>query len=563
MAGADLAVLVSYFVTMIAIGLAYSRKMRSLDMYFAGGRQLSWWLGGVSFLMAYVSALSIVVYAGLGYQYGLVALTIYWTTVPGTLLTTWFLARRWRRAGVVTPVEFLETRFSPAVRQVFVWSGIPLKIIDEGLKIVAVGIFVSAGLGISPWWAMVTVGVITLIYTVLGGLWAVVITDFVQFVLVTTGILLLAPLTLRAVGGWNHFRSAAPADFFSLVHRPYTWTYVAAFLVLSTLALAGNWSLIQKFYSVRSDRECRGVGWLASALFLLLPPAWIFTGMLARVFTRLQISDAQTVYARVCSALLPPGMLGLMIAALFAATMSVLSSGYNVIAAVLTVDVHQRLIRPHASQKELVVVGRLLTAVVALVALALALGVTHFHSTIFDTMVAAFGFFLPPTVLPVLGGLLSRRLSAGGAMAGFAVGISIGLAFLLWRWVCKPVDLSAFQAASILVPAGLTALVLVVAAYAYPARGEAAERASRFWERLGQTAPASKDEASPAPVAGMVIAVMGLVLAAIGSGVAGFPDSMLTLVTGAFLGIVGLSIMKAKHLYRRLCRSKSTRGHSG
>jgi hypothetical protein len=75
--------------------------------------------------MAYVSALSIVVYAALGYQYALVALTIYWTTVPGTLITTWLLARRWRRAGIITPVEFLETRFSSAVRQIFVWSGIP------------------------------------------------------------------------------------------------------------------------------------------------------------------------------------------------------------------------------------------------------------------------------------------------------------------------------------------------------------------------------------------------------------------------------------------------------
>ena len=152
MRGADLAIVVVYFVTMIAIGLAYSRQMKSLDMYFAGGKQLSWWLGGVSFLMAYVSALSIVVYAGFGYQYGLVALTIYWTTVPGALLTTWLFARRWRRAGVLTPVEFLETRFSPAVRQVFVWSGIPLKVIDEGLKIVAIGIFVSAGMGVSPSW---------------------------------------------------------------------------------------------------------------------------------------------------------------------------------------------------------------------------------------------------------------------------------------------------------------------------------------------------------------------------------------------------------------------------
>ena len=78
----DIAIIVCYFLTMIAVGAAYSRHMRSAEMYFAGGKQLPWWLGGVSFVMSYLSALSIIVYAGLGYQYGMVALTLYWTTVP-------------------------------------------------------------------------------------------------------------------------------------------------------------------------------------------------------------------------------------------------------------------------------------------------------------------------------------------------------------------------------------------------------------------------------------------------------------------------------------------------
>ncbi len=550
---ADLVVLVAYFITMIAVGFVFARRMKSLDLYFAGGKQLSWWLGGVSFLMAYVSALSIVVYAALGYQYGLVALSIYWTTVPGTLMTTWLLARRWRRAGVVTPVQFLETRFSSAVRQVFVWSGIPLKVIDEGLKIVAIGIFVSAGLKVSPFAAMIAVGLITLLYTVSGGLWAVVITDFVQFVLVTTAVVMLVPLTLRAAGGWHQLVAALPADFFHPVHVPYTWGYVGAFLVLSTLSLAGNWSLIQKFYSARNDRECRGVGWLASLLFLLLPPMWILTGIFARSFIPPQGFDPQTIYARVSTLLVPPGMLGLVIAALFAATMSVLSSGYNVVAAVLTVDVHQRLVHPKASQRELVVVGRILTALVAVITIVIALAVVHYHWTIFDTMVAAFGFFLPPTVLPVLAGLLSQRLSARGAMAGFFGGIGAGLAFLLYKSIFKPSNLSAFQAASIVIPAVFTALVLVVTAYAFPARGEAAERAAHFLARLAQPAVATVEApSSPAPVAGLVIGVMGLVLLVVGSGTIVPHTSRLTLGTGALLAAIGAVMMRSRLLPHRL-----------
>jgi Na+/proline symporter len=551
MRGADLAVLIAYFATMIGVGFAYSRHMKSLDLYFGGGKQLSWWLGGISFVMAYVSALSIVVYAGLGYRYGLVALTLYWTTVPATMLTTWLFARRWRRAGVLTPMEFLETRFSSLVRQLFVWSGIPLRVIDEGLKIVAIAIFVSAGLKISPTIAMLAVGLITLLYTVAGGLWGVVITIFVQFVLVCTAVLMLVPLAWRAAGGWSHFISAVPPDFLRPAHAPYTWEYIGAFVIFSGLSLAGNWSLIQRFYCARNDRESYGVGWFASFLFLLLPPLWIFTGIFARAFIPLQGFDPQTIYARVSVALLPPGMLGLLIAALFAATMSVLSSGYNVIAAVLTVDVHQRLIHPHASQRELVVVGRALTALVALFPLGIALVVTYFHWTIFDTMVAAFAFFLPPTVLPVLAGLLSRRLSAGGAVAGFGAGIGAGLAFLVYKWFFKPANLTAFQAASLAIPAGITTLVLVVATYAFPARGEAGERASAFFDRLARPSiSTSPSEVSPGPVVGLVIGSMGLVLLVIGSGWVAPHANTLTLGTGGALVAIGVMLYGGRWIRR-------------
>ncbi|MEO6982231.1 MAG: hypothetical protein ABI072_03855, partial [Edaphobacter sp.] len=353
---ADIAVLTVYFATMIFVGLFYSKRVKSLEMYFAGGKQLSWWLGGVSFVMASVSAWSIVVYAALGYEYGLVALTLYWVSVPAALVTTWLLAIRWRRAGLLTPTEFLETRYSSAVRQLFVWSTLPLKILDDALKIAAIGIFVAAALRISPSETAVVIGVVTLLYTMLGGLWAVVITDFIQFILVSTGIILLAPLALRAAGGWHHVIAVLPSDFFLPVREPYTWGYVASFLLLSTLSTAGNWSLIQRFYSARSDQASRGVGWTASFLFLVLPPIWIFTGIFARTFISPQGFDPQTIYARVSMTLLPPGMFGLIIAALITATMSVTSSSYNVMAAVLTVDVHQRLIHPKASQRELVVV---------------------------------------------------------------------------------------------------------------------------------------------------------------------------------------------------------------
>src|SRR5579884_760538 len=541
----DLIILVAYFLTMLGVGLVYARHMKSLDLYFAGGKQLPWWIGGVSFVMSYVSALSIVVYSGLGYEYGAVALTIYWTTVPATIVITWLLARRWRRAGIITPVEFLETRFSPAVRQIFAWSGIPLKILDEGLKIEAIGTFVSAGLGVSAVAAMSTAAAITLVYTVLGGLWAAVITDFVQFVLVMTAIVLLLPLAWHAAGGWHGWVASVPPGFFYPVTARYSWSYVGGFLVLSGLSLAGNWALIQKFYAARTERDCRGTGWLASVLFFVLPPLWIFTGMLARAFIPFGRFDPQTIYAQVAKTLLPPGMFGLEVAALFAATMSVLVSGYNVVAAVLTVDVHQRWVHPEAGQRELVVVGRILTALGAVGSLGIALAVTYLHWTIFNTMVTAFSFFFPPTVLPMLAGLLSRRLSTSGALAGFFVGIGSGLVFLIALATHEPSNLGDFQALSIVIPALLTTVALIIAARYFPAQGEAQERARTFFTRLSQASQIpAQDLPSPAPIAGTVIVTIGLVLLTAGSGLLPFGRNSFSMGTGGFFVLLGVVMIK-------------------
>lgn len=542
MQASDIAILVAYFVTMICVGVLYSRRAKSLEMYFAGGRQLSWWLGGVSFVMASVSAMSIVVYSALGYEYGLVALTLYWVSVPATLIVTWLLAVRWRRAGLLTPTEFLEVRFSSGVRQMFIWSTLPLKIVDDALKLVAIGIFVASALKVSPVGTALVIGLITVLYTMLGGLWAVIITDFVQFILVSLGVILLAPLALHAAGGWNHLFAVLPAHFFSPVHPPYTWGYVASFMLLVSLSTAGNWSLIQRFYSARSDKESRSMGWTASLLFLVLPPIWIFTGIFARAFIPAQGLDPQTIYARVSIALLPPGMFGLIIAALIAAAMSVLSSSYNVVAAILTVDVHQRLIRPSATQKELLIMGRILTAFVGLLALSLAVLVLYLHWNVFDTMVLTFGFFVPPTVLPVIAGLLDERLSAKGAVASFLSGVCVGLVFLIYRAMASPSQANGIQASSIVVSSVTSLLAIVVAVRYFPVQGEAARRSTEFFKKLSRPAPAASASESPGAITGLIIGVMGvvLILLRIRSEFSG--PNRLTFASGLLLIAIGISM---------------------
>lgn len=546
---ADTLLVVFYFGLMVAVGIYFARYMKTLDLYFVGGKKLPWWLGGVSFLMSYVSALSIVVYSAMGYTYGLVSVTLYATTVPASLLTAWLFARRWHRAQVSTPVEFLERRFSAGLRQVFAWSGIPLKVIDEGLKIIAVGLFVSKGLGLGLNAAIFWTGVIIIVYTALGGLWAVFITDFIQFVLVTTAVLLLLPLSLRQAGGVQAFVSQAPEGFFHPLHPPYTAFYLLGFVLLSTLSMSGNWSLVQRFYSSRSERDARRVGWLAAVLFLLLPPVWILAGMAARVWLPAdwaQHNDPQYVYAEISRRLLPPGLLGLIVAALFAATMSVLSAGYNVIASVLTVDVYQRHIRPQASQRRLLVVGKIMTVVIGLTAMSVAWLVLYFQWTIFDTMVAAFGFFLPPTVLPVLAGLVWPRITSRGALVGFLAGLVSGGAFLAARAFLPPGYGYPMQTVSLWV----SSLVVLLAMYlgSRESAGER-ERIAKFYESLARPAAPAPAAALPEPffISGLVLFLLGVVLGGIGA-VSSGPGSVAMWV-GLLLVALG-GMLLAKHRLR-------------
>jgi len=338
------------------------------------------------------------------------------------------------------------------------------------------------------------------------------------------------------------------------VHAPYGWLYVLSFLVLSTLSISGNWSLIQKFYAARSDKDAIRLGWFATIIFILLPPIWITTGMLARGYLGVA-QDPQSVYAELSVALLPPGMLGLLVAALFAATMSVLSSGYNVMSAVLTLDVYRRILRPKAEHRELVFVGRALTALIALIVLAIALLVTYFRWTIFDTMVAAFGFFLPPTVIPMLAGLWSSKLSTTGVLAGFVTGITTGLGFLLYCLFTRYHQIVDLQPLAIILSTALTIGVLVVFHLFFPARAESARRASRFIEELRHSprsvGQVSKSEmqllTSPIRIAGIVIALMGATLIIIGLiSLPGMHVNSMSLIMGGIFALIGLAMIASR-----------------
>jgi SSS family transporter len=421
----DYIAIIVYMILMASIGLFLGRFVRNIGDYFKGGSGLSWLEGGISNFMTMFSTFVFVAYAGIAYEYGLTALTVIWCTVPPALVAAAVFARKWRRAGILTPVEFLETRFNAPVRQLFSWGGVGFKVLDNMVRLYAIGLFVSAATPLSLQTSVLFCGIIVILYTVLGGLWAVVVTDVIQFVILVLATFILIPLTLQASGGLDKLMQAIPEHFNWFNGPKGAPLFLLAYYTMVLIKYNANWAFIQRFYSVRTESDGPKLGILTSALFFIFPVIFLFPSIAAKNLIP-NLENPEMAYVQVCLQLLPPGIMGLMLSAMFAATMSTLSAEYNVTAGVLTRDIYQRLIHPNASPVEALWVGRAMTLGVGTLVTIGALFVGGFGGA-FEANKLFTGLFAIPMAIPLLFGLLLRKPQPWGALATVVVGISVGL----------------------------------------------------------------------------------------------------------------------------------------
>jgi Na+/proline symporter len=382
--------------------------------------------------MTTFSAFTFVAYSALAYQFGFVAITIWWLSVPCCLFSAYLLAARWRRAATTSPLEYIETRFGPVLRQGFSWTGLPLIVIDDGLKLFVIGNMVTVSLGIEHYhglyWAIAACGALILAYTFLGGLWAVMITDVIQFVIVAVAVLVLVPLALNRVDGITGFLDQLPEGFASPTGGSYTWPWLIAFGVVLLLTYATKWPYVQRYYSVATDRDARKVGYLVAALMFAGPPLLFLPAMAARIFMP-DVTNYNDVYPLLCRELLPVGMLGVIIAAMFSATMSMLSSDYNSGASVITNDIVKRYFGSAFSDRALVLTGRFATFLIGSLAMgiALILAIAQDKQDLVNIMAQLFSVLMPPAAIPMMAGLLTKRATNAGAVAAFVVGAVFGI----------------------------------------------------------------------------------------------------------------------------------------
>ena len=329
----DYAAIVLYMIMMSGIGIFLGRFVKNINDYFKGGSGVSWVAGGISNFMTKFSTFIFVAYAGIAYSDGLIAITVIWSTVFPSLIAIGYFAKQWKRAGIMSPVEFLETRYNAPIRQIFSWSGILFKLLDDMIKLYSIGLFITAASGISFETAVIGCGVVVTLYTVIGGFWAVIVTDVVQFVILFFATLILVPLSYQAAGGIENMQAVIPQNMTWFNGKKGIPIWLCTYYVLLIIIYLGNWTFIQRFYSAKSETDGQKLAGLSAALFFIFPVIFLFPPLAARVIIP-DLKNPEMAYVALCVKLLPSGIMGLMIAAMFAATMSVLSAEYNVTASV-------------------------------------------------------------------------------------------------------------------------------------------------------------------------------------------------------------------------------------
>ena len=417
----DYAVIAAFFAVMIGVGVYYSRRAKSSDQFFGSDKSVPWWLSGVSFYMNSFSALAFVMYSALAYKFGWVPVTVSWLSVPAVLLGAWFLAVRWRRAAKGSPIDYIATRYTPAMCKTLAWLGLPMQLLDNALKLLAIGTVVGVGMGFPLFWSICISGVIIVLYTFLGGLKATLTCDFIQFLVILAVIFTLPPLCLERVGGFSAFLEKAPAGFFDLTAGKYTWVYMLVFFCCVGSTLSTNWSLVQRYYSTKSEKDAKKMAYLVAALLFIGPPLFFFPAMAARLFLApIPDTEMNGVYAILCREVLPTGMIGMVIAAMFSATMSSLAGNFNAAAAVIT----------DALGRKSMLAARLATIFVGglVVALTFVMQYAQGADDLFNLSNKVFGVFLPPIAIPMLCGIFVKRFSKRSGMLGLVGGIVVGLA---------------------------------------------------------------------------------------------------------------------------------------
>src|SRR3954464_2542432 len=429
----DILVIAAYFVLLAAIAWWAAKKEKKVSSdFFLASREVGWLAVGASLFASNIGSEHLVGLAGTGAASGLAVGHFEWLASFILLLLGWLFVPFYLRSGVYTMPEFLERRYNPAARSYFTWVSIVGYVLTKiSVTLFAGGIVMRAVTGLDFWTSAAILIVITGIYTIFGGLRAVIYTEVMQAVVLILGSVTLMFIGLHAVGGWSGLRASVPPDFFSMWkpsnHKDFPWTGVVfGAPILGIWYWCTDQHIVQRVLAAKNIKEARRGTIFAGYLKILPVFIFVLPGIIAAaLFADIQ-ANPDSAYPSLVTRLLPDGIKGLVLAGMLAALMSSLASAFNACSTLLTWDVYRKM-RPAASEAQLVRFGRFSAGVMVVPVLGWIQFMKFISSQIYIYLQSVQAYIAPPIAACFLLGLFYRRLNGTGAMASLVTGLVLGV----------------------------------------------------------------------------------------------------------------------------------------
>ncbi|MDC6355683.1 MULTISPECIES: sodium:solute symporter [Robiginitalea] len=419
-----------YFAILLGIAVwVILKKKDNTEDYFLAGRNVGWFVVGASIFASNIGSEHVVGLAGTGASNKLPML-IYEIHAWIVLLLGWVFLPFYARAGVFTMPEFLEKRFDARARWILsVFSIVAYVLTKISVTIYAGGVVVSALLGIDFWTGAIATVVLTGIYTVLGGMRAVVYTETLQAIILVLGAAALTVIGLDRVGGWESMRETVSPEYLNMWRSATDPDFPWPWLIISS-TIVGIWYwctdqyIVQRALTAKNIKEGRR-GTIFGALLKLMPVfLFLIPGVIAltlKMRGELHWDNPDEAFPVLMSNLLPSGLRGLVAAGLLAALMSSLASVFNSCSTLFTVDIYKKL-RPGTPEKKLVRTGQIATAIVVVIGIIWIPIMANISGVLYEYLQSVQSYIAPPIAAVFLLGIFMKRVNAQGAFVTLIVG---------------------------------------------------------------------------------------------------------------------------------------------
>ncbi|WP_135383882.1 sodium:solute symporter family transporter [Vibrio tasmaniensis] len=410
-----------YFLFLIAIGWMFRTFTSTTSDYFRGGGNMLWWMVGATAFMTQFSAWTFTGAAGKAFTDGFAVAIIFIANAFGYLMNYLYFAPKFRQLRVVTVIEAIRMRFGKVNEQVFTWSGMPNSVISAGIWLNGLAIIASGIFGFDMTTTIVLTGLVVLVMSVTGGSWAVIASDFMQMVIIMAVTVTCAVVAIYHGGGVTQIVNDFPTDSFITgdnLNYLSIFSIWAVFIFLKQFSITNNMLNSYRYLAAKDSNNARKAALLACVLMTLGPiiwfmPSWFMAGQgvdLAAAYPEAGSKAADFAYLYFVQEYMPAGMVGLLIAAMFAATMSSMDSGLNRNSGIFVKNFYEPILRPKATEKELMVVSKLTSTFFGIAIILVALFINSLKGlSLFDTMMyvgALIGF---PMTIPAFCGFFIRK----------------------------------------------------------------------------------------------------------------------------------------------------------